>query len=66
MWEEAVPKVDWEVWVGGAESRDEVIFECPDGAFGGVASVGVWWDELIFEALCFHEGFDDVGAFVVQ
>ena len=37
MGEQAIPKVNWEIFVNAAKASDEVIFEGAYGAFGGVA-----------------------------
>ena len=54
MREEAVPEMDGEIGCGGAKARDKMVFEGADGAFGGVAAVGVGWNKLVFHVLLFH------------
>ena len=46
--------MDGECWIGGAEAGDEVIFECANGTFCGVASMGVWGDKLEVNVLLSH------------
>ena len=41
-----VPKLEWEIDVGGAESTDEVVFESLDGAFRCIDTMIVWLDKL--------------------
>ena len=41
-----VPKVEWEIDVGGAEPTDEVVFESLDGPFCGIDAMIVGFDEL--------------------
>ena len=43
-----------------------MVFEGADGTFGGVAAVNVGWDQLVFDVFCFHEVFDQRGAFIVE
>jgi hypothetical protein len=31
---ETAPEVEWEKWIGGAETCDEMVFEGADGSFG--------------------------------
>ncbi len=35
-----------EIFVGATEAGDEVVFERSDGAFGGVAAMHMWRDQL--------------------
>ena len=37
------------VGIGAAQARNEVIFEHSDGAFCLVASVCMWWYELVVD-----------------
>jgi len=32
------------IFVGAAEASNEMIFECANGMFGGIAAVDVGWD----------------------
>ena len=57
MRKKAVPEVEGEGAVGGAETGDEVIFEGANGSLGGVAAMDVGWDELEVDLLGSHEGF---------
>ena len=41
-----VLKLNWEGGVCRSEGTDEPIFECLDGAFGGVYPMVVWFNEL--------------------
>lgn len=43
LWNELVPKVDWEILISAAESGDEVVLECADGSFGRVTTVHAGW-----------------------
>jgi len=36
-----------EIFVHAAEAGNEVVFECVNGAFSGIASVYMGWDQLI-------------------
>ena len=56
----------WEVGVGGAETGDEMVFENADGAFCLIASVGMWWYELVVNLVFREEIFEKVGCFVVE
>ena len=55
-----------EVFVGAAETSDEMVFERADGAFGGIATVEVWRGKLIVDGLCLEELLEGGGCFVVQ
>jgi hypothetical protein len=52
---ETAPEVQRKVGIGAAESGDEVCFPSLDGALGGVASMGVWWDQLKADVVVVHE-----------
>ncbi|MFN9914148.1 MAG: hypothetical protein ACK53L_16280, partial [Pirellulaceae bacterium] len=55
-----------ELLVDGAEDGDEVIFEGPDGAFGGVDSVFFRRDPLEAYLVAEERIFEVLGAFVVK
>jgi hypothetical protein len=38
--------VDGEVGVGATKDGHKVVFEGPDGSFGRVASMKMWWGQL--------------------
>ena len=46
MWDEAVPEMQWEVWVAAAQASDEVIRLCLDLLLWGVGAMQVWGHEL--------------------
>jgi hypothetical protein len=56
--DETAPEVQRKVGIGAAESGDEVCFPSLDGAFGGVASMGVWWDQLKVDVVVVHAFFE--------
>jgi hypothetical protein len=58
--------VKGEIFVGAAESCDEMILERPDGAFGGVLTMDVGRDKLKIDILRAHELFEDAGAFIIK
>ena len=41
-----IPQVEREVFVDAAQSSNEMILECADGAFGGIAAMNAWRGEL--------------------
>ncbi len=49
-----------------AESGNEVCFPSLDGAFGGVASMGVWWDQLKVDVVVVHEFLSNPGASLLR
>ena len=55
-----------EVFVGGAESRNHVILEGSDGAFGDVAAVHVGWHQLDGDRGLFKKFGDLCRNFVVH
>ncbi len=52
------------VGIGAAESRNEVCFPSLNGAFGYIASMGVWRDQLKVEVVVMH-GFHCRGIVVL-
>ena len=56
----------WEVGVSRAETGDKMVFENADGAFCLVASVGMWWYELVVNLLFREEFFEKGRCFVVE
>jgi hypothetical protein len=58
--------VDGEVSVDTAQTRNKVILKRANGAFGGVASMHMWGNQLIINALFGHEVLQSLGAFVVK
>jgi len=64
--EEMVPEVNGEQFVGAAESTNEVIFEGANGAFGSIAPMDMWWDQLKIDVLGCHIILEGMGCFAVQ
>ena len=58
--------MDWPLFVGAAYAGYEMVFESADGLFCGVASMNVWWDELVLDLLLGHEAFESGGCYVVE
>ena len=58
--------MEGKVWVGAAESGNEVVFEYADGAFGGIASVDLRWCELVIDVFCGEELLEGNRGFVVE
>jgi hypothetical protein len=58
--------MQWKIGIGAAEAGDEVIFERPDGAFGGVASVYMRRRELIVDAFVLEKLLEGLRCFVVE
>ncbi len=46
MWCKLVPKLYWQVNVGGAKGANKMVLECLDGTFSGVALVVTGFGEL--------------------
>jgi hypothetical protein len=55
-----------EISVGGTQAGDEVIFESPDGAFGGVVTVHAGGHKLKIDVLFRHVSLEDGGGFIVE
>ena len=53
-------------FVDAAQAGDEVVLKGADRSLGGVASMHVWWDELVVDVLVGEELFENTGAFVVE
>ena len=66
MWEKSVPWMQWEVLVSAALAGDEMVLECVDCLFGGIASVHVWGHQLEIDVFVSHELLQHIGAFVVE
>ena len=64
--QEFVPKVEGERRIGSAESCDEMVFEGPNGALGGVAAMIAGGNELVVHLLAVHVSFEHGGGFVVK
>ena len=62
---EMVPQLEWEIYVGGAESTDEVVFESLDGSFRGVDAMIVGFDELDCTVAGGDEFFDGGRGLIV-
>jgi hypothetical protein len=58
--------VEWEFRVGTAESSNEVVFECTNGTFSGVAAVNVGGNELVINLFRLHEFFEHRRGFIVK
>ena len=54
------------VQVGAAEDGDEMLFERPNGAFGGVLSVDMGWHELVVDVVVVEVGLEVSICFVVK
>ena len=53
LWQKAVPQVQWEALVCGAEASHEVVLECSHGSFCCIDSVHSWWSFLVGQCLPF-------------
>ena len=63
---ETVPYLGGEVGVSRGEASAEIIFECADCSFGGVALVCIWEYKLEVDVIL-EEGFlNGTGALVVE
>jgi hypothetical protein len=60
-----VPKLEWEVDIGGAESTDEVVFESLYGSFRGIDAMIVGFNELDCTVAGVNEFFDGGRGLVV-
>ena len=58
--------MDRKVRIGAAKDGDEMIFERPNGAFGGVPSVDVGWHELVVDVVVVKVGSEGSRGFVVK
>jgi hypothetical protein len=57
--EKTIPFGHGEIGVNSAEDGDKMIFECPDGPFGGVDSMFFWRDPLEWNPV-FLEGIFEI------
>jgi hypothetical protein len=56
----------WKIFVGAAESGYEVVFECSNCPFCGIASMDMWWGKLKIDVLFSHEVLERSGSFIVK
>ena len=66
LWQQLVPKMEWDVWISGAEACNEVIFEGANHTFSGVAAVDAGRNELVVYRFAGHVGLEYAGSFVVE
>ena len=66
MWDEAVPEVEWEVWVDSAESSDEVILPSADRTLGSVTAMQMGGHELKIYIFVSHEFLQKSTALIVK
>jgi hypothetical protein len=66
LFHKAIPQVEGKVFVNTAQASDEVVFEHPYSAFGGVAAMGAGRDQLEIDLLVDEERLECGGAFVVK
>ena len=64
--QELVPEMHGKILVETAEAGNEVIFERPNGPFGGVASMDTRRNKLKIHLLLRHEFFQGGRAFIVE
>jgi len=55
-----VPEVEGEIFVGAAQSSNEMVFECAYGAFGGIVTVDMQWDQLVIHIFSDQKVFKDL------
>jgi len=63
---EAVPEMDGEIFIHTAQPSNEMIFECADSLFGGIALVEVWWDQLELNTFMMEILLECMGDFIVK
>jgi hypothetical protein len=66
LWQESVPQVHWEGGVNSGESGHKVFLESPDGAFRGVESIKVRWNQLISDIIDGEEILQSGRCFVLE
>jgi len=66
LWDKAIPQVEGKMFVDTAKAGDEMVFERPDGAFGGIATMDARRGKLKVDVLVAEELFERLGALVVQ
>ena len=57
MRHKTIPQVEREVFVDAAQSSNEMILECADGAFGSIAAMNAWRGELKINRFVAEESF---------
>ena len=58
--------MEGEIFVGCAQTSNEVVFECADGLFGSIAAMDVWRDQLIVHLFRRQKFLESLGCFVIQ
>jgi hypothetical protein len=64
--EEQVPEFQRENRVGAAKAGDKMILEGPNGPFGRVAAMQVWWGDLEIDASLDNVSLESGGGFIVE
>ena len=60
LWNKVVPKHEREIWVGAAESGNEVVFECFDSTLREVTAVDSCRGELVSDVFFVHVIFHQI------
>ena len=53
LFDKFIPEFHGEIGVSGTETGNEMVLECADSAFGGIAAMAAWGDQLIVNTLTF-------------
>jgi hypothetical protein len=61
-----IPESDGEMFVGGAESCDEMILEGSNGPFGGIPTMAEWRHELKEDVGGLEVILEQLGGFIVK
>ena len=64
--EEAIPQVNWKLFISAAKASNEMVFESANGTFCSIAMVDVGWDQLEINMFSSREILEGTGCFVIQ
>jgi len=64
--EEAIPQVNWKLFVGTAKAGNEMVFESENGTFCSIAMMDMGWDQLEIHMLSNHEILEGTRCFIIQ
>ena len=65
--EQPVPQTNRKIVINRTQTGDEVILECSNGPFGGIASMSMRWYQLVLYPMLFLEQtFDRSGGLIVH
>ena len=66
MLENSILKEEREIWISGANSDNQMVFESSDGSFGGVAVMRMWRHQLVISVFLSEKLLEIGRGFIVE